>query len=248
MTFQVTPPHGASPAPLALPQRITVSAGYSDCLSVIYDMVMKVVKAVQNFFWPTPSIETSTSSAIATSSTPTVTMNANPRNLIRFYHGFEANNNGATLEQMLQWDDLRLEQDHNYIQWLFPLDTQSGANPTAPILDQATMLQFRNNHPLQIQLSRSFRRMLTFYGLHMENGVYPPNIQRDQNFNARAAIWLTPPNHNFLRITRIIRSLHLLGKPDEGRALLRIMEDILQNEGAGIIASSTMGHWRNASQ
>ncbi|MGH9411741.1 MAG: opioid growth factor receptor-related protein, partial [Vicinamibacterales bacterium] len=35
---------------------------------------------------------------------------------------------GRTLQQILAWDDDRLERAHDYIQWLFPTRQPSGVN------------------------------------------------------------------------------------------------------------------------
>jgi hypothetical protein len=166
-----------------------------------------------------------------------------PQNLVLFYLGQEANNRGVGLNEILGWDNGRLESQHDYIQWLFPLRAPSGPNPTAAILDDETIQTFRSRPGLQIQVLRSFRRMLAFYGLQMDEAT--GQITRAPNFNARAAVWLTPGNHNFLRITRMIHSLGLLGLPDQARAFFAIMQDIAQNEGAGIVGNS-LGFWQGA--
>ena len=69
-------------------------------------------------------------------------------------------------------------------------------------------------------------------------------ITRAPNFPARTAIWLTPNNHNYLRITRIIKCLHRFGMQEYGRAFFQIMQNIAQNEGQGIIGEGTMRYWR----
>ena len=215
----------------------------SDLCQAVYDIAMKIIRAIGDCFSSAPPVTplnppTTTLSPL----TQRVTMSA-AQNLVPFYRGLEANNRGVTLNQILGWDDERLEQQHDYIQWLFPLRTPSGPNPTAAVLDEATINTFRTDPALQNQVLASFRRMLTFYGLQMDNTTR--QITRAPNFNARAAVWLTPGNHNFLRITRMIQSLHLLGLPDHSRAFFAIMQNIAQNEGAGIVGNS-LGFWQGA--
>lgn len=168
-------------------------------------------------------------------------------NLVAFYRGTEPNNNNVTLEQMLAWDDGQLEAVHDYIQWLFPLKTRSGPNPTAAVLDDATIQAFRGDPHLKNQVLRSFRRMLTFYGLQMDETTKV--ITRAPNFNERAAVWLINPvgHHNFLRITRIIHSLTLLGLPEYGQSFFAIMQDIRNREGLNIISEQTFQFWSSAS-
>ena len=118
----------------------------SDICQKIYDMAMDLFKTISDWF----SGRTSSLSQTTT----TITMSGNPRNLVAFYRGTEANNNNVTLNQILSWDDANLELVHTYIQWLFPLTTPSGPNPTGPMLDQATIDTFRNDPLLKAQVLR----------------------------------------------------------------------------------------------
>ena len=95
-----------------------------------------------------------------------------------------------------------------------------------------------------MQLERSFLRILDFYGLQMDSKTLM--IKRGQNFNERAGVWLTRNNHNFLRITRVIHSLGLLGLPNHSQALSTIMQDIAQNEGKNIINETNLKYWKEA--
>jgi hypothetical protein len=210
-----------------------------DICQKIYDMAIKFFKTISDWF----SGKTNSLSQTTT----TTTMNGNPRNLVAFYLGNEANNNRVTLNQILSWDDRNLELVHNYIQWLFPLAEGSNYNTTGPVLDQATIDTFRNDPQLRTQVIRCLHRMLAFYGLQMNNATRV--ITRAPNFNARATVWLTPADgnyHNFLRITRIIHSLCLLGHREYARSLLAIMIDIAANEGARTVPPETLLHWNNA--
>ena len=200
---------------------------FDDFCKMVHDFAMKIIHAIKRCFG-------------------SKTMSG-PLNLIPFYRGQEPNNRQATFEQILSWDDGQLEADHHYIQWLFPLASQSNHNRTAPVLDAETIQTFRNDAALKSQMLRSFRRMLTFYGLQMNEG--PIAITRAPNFNARATVWLTPPDqnyHNFLRVTRIIRSMNILGLPEYGKAFYSIMENIARNEGAAVVSPETLRIWVSA--
>jgi hypothetical protein len=59
-------------------------------------------------------------------------------------------------------------------------------------------------------------------------------------------VWIRPHNHNHLRLTRIIRSLKLLGLPKDAHALMLCLEDIHRVEGRDIISEETLKHWRQA--
>jgi hypothetical protein len=215
--------------------------------TALHDLVMKVINAIRDCFWGSqPSVpQTATTPTSPTLGSSRVTVQPS-FNLVDFYRGTAANNNGVTLDQILGWNDAQLESVHNYIQWLFPMRTQSGFNHTAPTLDAATIQAFQGDPALRNQMLRSFRRMLAFYGLQMNEATR--GISRAANFDVRARVWLYSPagHHNFLRITRILQSMSLLGLSEYSRAFLAILGDIVNNEGQDIISLQTFGYWQRA--
>ena len=144
--------------------------------------------------------------------------------LLRFYEGTGTDDRGRRLDDVWRFSDEQLEDVHDYIQWLFPLTERSAFNPGAPIIDEATIQRFRTDEALQNNLERSYQRMREFY--------------RDMQ-------WVTPGNHNFLRLTRILKSLTLLGLGHRAEDLFSWLEDIYaQHEGT--IGARTLAFWRGA--
>jgi Opioid growth factor receptor (OGFr) conserved region len=141
--------------------------------------------------------------------------------ILDFYCG-GCDDEGRTLDEILAWPDAELEAVHDFIQWLFPLPERSGANPDAPILDAATIDAFRQSMELQQRLRQSFLRMMRFYGFDFDAG----SAQTAANFPSRSANWLSPGNHNHLRLTRMLRSLRLLGLTLESSALFQALSQI----------------------
>lgn len=206
--------------------------GSWDCgiSKMIHNFVMRLFQAIRDFFSPSQ-----------------VPQRSEPRvggDLCAFYLGRMQCGNGSSWEEIINWDNQRLESQHDYIQWLFPLKTRSGPNPSAPILNADTIQVFKQSPKGQARLLRSFDRMLSFYGL--QRNAQRGEITRSANFNTRAAVWLTQNNHNFLRITRIIHSLYLLGQPNQSQSFFTVMQDIYNNEGRGIIGLETLNHWQRA--
>ena len=108
--------------------------------------------------------------------------------LIAFYRGQSADAAGRRIAEIWGWDARRLEMQHDYIQWLFPLPEASRFNPDAPRLGAADAKVFAADRDLQAALSRSRDLMLQFYWLLRDGG----RIVRAPDFAARAANWLTP--------------------------------------------------------
>jgi hypothetical protein len=166
--------------------------------------------------------------------------------LVLFYKNRAPDNKGRMLEDILQWDDKKLESTHNFIQWLFPLPEQSGANPSAPRLSLDDNIEcFRSDERIRENIPRSLERMLTFYGLELDQSSQI--VKRSSKFNKRSSSWLTPWNHNFLRITRILRSLTLTGFEELSAAFFACLEEIYRSHAAEI-GSTSFQYWRQACQ
>ncbi len=141
--------------------------------------------------------------------------------ILNFYEG-EKNDKGVTLEEIWKWDDQKLEGHHDFIQWLFPHKTKSPYNPSASITDAKTIAKFKNNNALQEKMCKSLDVMLKFYGFTRESN----RINSNSTFNQKARNWLTSDNHNFKRISRILRSLNLHGLSLEAQAFYGALKQI----------------------
>nr|XP_048297259.1 opioid growth factor receptor isoform X2 [Myodes glareolus] len=119
--------------------------------------------------------------------------------------------NGSFIEEILQnWKDNYelLEENHSYIQWLFPL-REAGVNWHAKPLTLKEVEAFKSSKEVKDRLVRAYELMLGFYGIQLKDrdkGV----VCRSQNFESRFRN-LNRHSHNNLRITRILKSLGELG-------------------------------------
>ncbi len=164
--------------------------------------------------------------------------------LTRFFGGGE-DDDGRTFDEIVGWDDARLEMVHDYIQWIFPLPERSGANQWAPVLDAATIAAIRGSAEMQGRLRAGFLRMLAFYGLVLEGDV----VREGPRFAAASRNWLHAGNHNHLRLTRMLRSLRVLGLEHEAGTLWEALRSLYEREGAagrGTITAETFAFWRQA--
>ena len=143
--------------------------------------------------------------------------------LIAFYRGVGSDSAGRTLEEILAWDFIRLEIVHDFIQWLFPLPEPSEFNDEAPLLTPEQIQLFRTEPLLGENLVRSFERMLGFYGFTLRR---EPSRRIDESdlFGHRRHVLYGGFNHNHLRITRILRSLTLLGDAELARLFFERLE------------------------
>jgi hypothetical protein len=165
--------------------------------------------------------------------------------LVAFYRGDGGDHRGRLLSEIHEFDFYELEFNHDYIQWLFPLPEPSGANASAPLLSDDDIASFRSDGALQNALLHSLQLMLQFYGLEAKARGAAVEIVRGANFDERIGLWLTSGNHNFLRISRMLRSMSLLGQRKHASAFLTCLEGIYTEE-SRTIGDTTMGYWRRA--
>jgi len=168
--------------------------------------------------------------------------------LLDFYLGVGTDDRGRYLREMLQWPDAQLEKVHDYIQWMFPLTEKSAFNIHAPVLTPLEIDEFRSNPKLRQNSKASFVRILGFYGLIL-SGSHPSKVKRALYFEESSVNWISPGNHNHLRITRILKSLLTLGLEEEAIAFYGCLKDIYRAECAKSspgISEAALSFWQRA--
>jgi hypothetical protein len=162
--------------------------------------------------------------------------------LVDFYRGRAADSVGRQLADLWAWDDNELEVVHDFIQWLFPLPEASRFNPDAPLLSEDDITAFRAEPLLREHLLRSLQRFLAFLGLAAEADG---RVTEGPNFSVRVPDVWAYPNHNWLRITRVLRCLRLLELEEQARALYRWLEATYR-ERRFPISADTVEFWHEA--
>jgi hypothetical protein len=165
--------------------------------------------------------------------------------IVDFYRSNAPDYLGRRLSDILSWDDEHLEMHHNYIQVLFPLPESSMFNFRAPLLDPATIDTFHRDEQLRANLARAFERMLSFYGFRFDPTT--GQVLRSDHFAQQAMNWLWSHNHNYLRITRILRCLTLLGLGDRAVAFFDALRDVYRQSGPDI-GAETFRYWQAAAE
>lgn len=132
---------------------------------------------------------------------------------------------GRSLDVVLALDDAALESRHDFIQWLFPLPEPSRAVPGSPVLTPQDQTAISGSATALANLAAAADRMTCFY--------------------AKTDAWLTPHDHNHLRISRIIRSLRLLvGDTTADRFRDDLMQQMVSR--GGRVNDDSLDHWRRA--
>ena len=165
--------------------------------------------------------------------------------LVAFYLSNGPDSLGRMIDEILSWSDQQLEDVHDYIQWIFPLRERSAFNTSAPLLTEDDIVSFKNDSRLRKKLLNSYARLLRFYGFVSIVDCRTRKMERLEEFEQQSRNWLTRYNHNFLRITRILKSLTLLGCDVYANAFLNSLEEVYKVN-SHIIGEETLGYWREA--
>lgn len=129
-------------------------------------------------------------------------------------------NESKILDASSDW----LEEDHNWMQWCFPLQTPSAYNNNAPILDDDDVMLLKGMSFVQSMQVGFAERYL-------------------QHLRERKGWLSSGHDHNRRRITRVIASLVMLGSYDEAERIYRQCSEMLLNEGKD---HGSITWWNNA--
>jgi len=164
------------------------------------------------------------------------------KDIIGFYEGTHNNQEGYSIDDIKEFTDEELEKVHTYIQWIFPLPEKSKAVPGSPVLRQSDIDEFNNRSDLQKKMKTMFYIMLDFYGLNVFDNKVRTSFE---NWHHKYPMWLTSRNHNFLRLSRMIRSMKLLGLKNDAQMLYDFL-CILYENNENIIGPVTKQFWDEA--
>ena len=145
--------------------------------------------------------------------------------LCDFLEGIGIDHKGRRLDNVLSFDDIKAEQTHDFIQWLFPLDEVSRAVSGAPVLSQSDIQLIHTNSDAQANIRRSASWFLGF-------------LKRSNH-------WRTKYNHNHLRITRVVKSLRLLIDDKEADEFKASVFDLLGDD-LHLIDDKAVEFWEGA--
>ena len=168
--------------------------------------------------------------------------------LIRFFSPSLASPDARnrSLATILSWPDSRLESSHDYIQTVFPLPEESMFS-FAPIVTPEIRSAFLAQAELRASLRGALERMLSFYGLQFSSTeARKETVTRGPNFGINSRNWVTRFDHNHLRMTRILRSLRVLGLGDEAAALHGFLA--ADEEVTDTVSPRSQMYWRRAAE
>ena len=148
-------------------------------------------------------------------------------NIENFLTNSESDFKNRFLQDIWSFSDQEIEHTHDFIQILFPLDEESGAVSNGIYLDSSeAILSIKANKLATENIVKSSKWFLSFL--------------------ARNSHWKRKHDHNYLRITRIIKSLRLLVSDQEANKFYESFMQLVDENLKSKINSTTLTYWENA--
>ncbi len=132
---------------------------------------------------------------------------------------------GRNLQDIWDFSDEEIEQTHDFVQVVFPINKPSRAVSHGVYLDSEALIeQIKNNPEAKENILKSAKRFLSFL--------------------ARNTYWNQKYNHNQLRITRVIESLRLLVSNVEADKFYQSVLELIEEDNK--VNLDTLVFWKNA--
>lgn len=154
------------------------------------------------------------------------------KKIIDFLEGKENDYLGRSISDIIDCDDVKMEQCHDQVQWMFPLHEESAFATTYPIVTKEVIEEAKKSKTILPTLQRAAYRMEQFYAI---GGFEDIDKQRK---------WCTDRNHNLLRITRIIRCLRLFGLEHNAQEFYKIARKAADR--FFMSSNPTFAYWKKA--
>jgi hypothetical protein len=170
--------------------------------------------------------------------------------IIQFYLGADVHPDHYIIDQVWKWSDLEINDKHSFVQWLFPLNVALQVSSSSPILSKKDIGLFRTEQELKRRLLISFTMMLRFFGLTIQFKDRAIIVVKSEDFEEKLCkpfdkgmTWYR--EHHFKRISRMLRSMTLLGLEQPADAFYYALKD-LHKSNKERIPVSTYLFWKDA--
>lgn len=158
---------------------------------------------------------------------------------VAFLEGTGEDEKGRDITKVLAFSNWKLELIHNYIQCVFPTNSQSKFSKIRPVSDEELQI-LRNSDKAKENVRKMYHRMLKFWKLDGDRYL-------KWGLKGTFRFWNYWDNHNHWRMSRVLNSLCLLRMDEEFKDFsMRLSKMIeLRNEHKGVrITKETAMVWK----
>lgn len=142
----------------------------------------------------------------------------------------EPDDQGRYAFEYLNFDHEEMEMCHGWVQWAFPIDTNSNYNPLAPQID-GMFLHTELSNAISDKLLCQFMK---FIGLDSYTQFNPQRFIEAID---------GPSNHNILRISRVLKHLVLSHNQTTAKWLLKSITHFMIKDYSERFHSDTVAYW-----
>lgn len=161
--------------------------------------------------------------------------------LVDFLTGSGLDYHNRSHESILRQSDQWWEASHNHIQWMFPTVTPSSYNFLAPVLTPDDIFQITQNKFAKLNIYRGAIRYLKVLGIEYVNNDF-----RWINENSLLCCsWVNRPDHNDLRISRLLESLTILRHSEFALKLFEFLRIELKDNS---LKQISLTYWKHSVQ
>ena len=148
-------------------------------------------------------------------------------NFENFLTNIEPDYKNRFLNDIWSFTDEDIEHTHDFIQLLFPLNEQSESVFHGYYLNtKSSIINIKSNDLAKSNIVTSSKWFLSF-------------LERNTH-------WRRKHDHNYLRITRIIKSLRLLVSDEEANKFYESFIELIDESLRSKINLTTLSYWENA--
>jgi hypothetical protein len=137
-----------------------------------------------------------------------------PRRNVKFYSGkLKAKPSTENIDEIhSQWFGRFdfLENNNNYMEWLFPIYGSAGMNPHTSPLSMYEAELIRNDKKSSIRVVKSYKLMLNFFGMKLEDDI-TGKVAREENLWEARYCQMNSAGITSNKISRMLKSLYQLG-------------------------------------
>jgi hypothetical protein len=162
--------------------------------------------------------------------------------LIEFYEGSGFPYDWEDI--IYRWDNDRMESCNDYVYWLFPLPESGDSD--VPLLTNEDIEKFKEDFDLMDRVEQSLKKFLEFLGLSLVRFDKLWLVAKSHEFSDRRVVWTTF-NQNWLRITRVLKFLKLIGRDDLANAVFSCLNQLRDRDGIARSGNS-FSCWKEAIQ
>ncbi|WP_439294769.1 opioid growth factor receptor-related protein [Lonepinella sp. BR2882] len=157
--------------------------------------------------------------------------------VIEFYLDQRKSEMNFSFEQMLAIEPLAIELGYFWIPWFFPVLERSKWNKKMPLLSPDEIEFFKQNEQIQQRFLQAFDAIMAYFEIQ-RNGT---ELTITETLTQRS-YWLKNIGHQQKKISRIIRSLKLLGQELLARNLQQLAIKLGQEK--GYLLPDTLEIWQ----